>query len=169
MKILKNLFALIIIVSLTGCSSDDDNNVYLLTNANLAGIYEVTFLNSTLVHTGEFDGAEIVSTTTTIGDTFEVDFRFLEDGNYLVNGLFRNVTTIVVGENPPQEEAEIVVIDNEAGMYSTNSDTMRLIIDEEISEVTLFNENEIRFTFEEMWIEDEDTYLYNSEIRMIRK
>ena len=169
MKLIKPLFLLMMIVSLVSCSSDDDNNQFLLNNANLAGTYEVTFFESTEVHTGEFDGEEIVSTTTNVGDTFEVDYRFLEDGNYLINGLYRNVTTVVVENNPPSEDAGFVVIDNEAGNYSTNSDTMRLIIDEEINEVTLFNENEIRFTFEETWIDGEDTYIYNSEIRMTRK
>ncbi len=169
MNLLKNLFMLFITALLVSCNSSDDNNVYLFNNANLSGTYEVTYIQSTETQTTNFNGAEIVSVTTNIGDTFEVDFTFFEDGNYLVNGLYRNVFTVVVDGDLIQEDSNIVVVDNEEGTYTTNGETLKLILDEEIHNVIHFNENEIRFTFEEMWVENGDTFVLNEEIRMIRQ
>lgn len=171
MKILKNLFALIIIVSLAGCSSDDDNNTYLLNNSNLKGLYEITYFVSTEVKTTIVDGFEVEKTTNSIGDTFEIDFIFSENGTYSVDGLFRDVFTVVV--NGVLDEylsgSDIIDIDNEEGTYSTNQSSMTIVLDGEVYDVTLFNENEIRFTFEEIWEENGSNFIYTEEIRLERQ
>jgi len=171
MKILKTIFALIIIASLVACNNDDDNNQYLLNNSNLKGLYEITYSVSTEVKTTIVDGFVVERTTTSVGDTFEVDFIFTENGTYNVDGLFRNVYTVVVNGDLDEEESgsEIIEIENVEGTYSTNESSMTIVLDEEVSDVTLFNENEIRFISEDIWEENGSDYIYTSEIRLVRQ
>jgi len=171
MKILKNIFALIMIVSLASCSSDDDNNQYLLNNSNLQGLYEITSFVTKEVKTTIVDGFVVEKTTTSIGDTFEVDFTFTENGTYNVDGLFRDVFTVVVNGVLDEDESGsyIIEINNEEGTYSTNDTSMTLVLDGEVYDITLFNENEIRFTFEEMWEENGSDFVYTEEIRLERQ
>ncbi len=169
MKLLKNLFALIVIVSLASCSSDDDNNQFLLTNANLAGTYDVTFLNTTEVQTTDVNGADIITITTTIGETFELEIVFSENGNYLIDGLYVERYKRIVDGDIIEEDTDIIDIDVEEGTYSTNDTSMKLTLDGEVYDVTLFNENEIRITFEDVWVEDGDDFVYTEEIRLERQ
>ena len=46
MKLLKNFFILVMVISLTACSSDDDSVPYELNNTNLStGSYGIQYLN----------------------------------------------------------------------------------------------------------------------------
>ncbi len=171
MKLLKPLFVLMLIISLVSCSSDDDNNQFLLNNSNLKGLYEIKHFESTEVKTTIVDGFEVEKTTTSAGDTFEVDFTFTENGTYNVDGLFRDVFTVVVNGVLDEDESgsDIIEINNEGGTYSTNDTSMTIVLDGEVYDVTLFNENEIRFTFEEMWEENGSDFIYTEEIRLERQ
>ena len=168
MKILKNLFALIILVSFASCNSDDDNNQFLLTNANLSGTYEVTLLNTTEIQTTDVNGVDFLTTTTTIGHTFQLEIVFFDNGNYIIDGLYVEDYRMDVDGDVQEEDTEIIDIDYVEGVYSTNDSSMELVLDGETYEVTLFNENEIRFTFEEMWVEEGDDFVYTEEIRLVR-
>ncbi len=171
MKILKSLFVLFAVVSLVSCNSDDDNNHYILNNSNLEGLYKINHFGSTEVKTTIVDGFVVEKTTTSVGDTFEVDFTFTENGTYNVDGLFRDVFTVVVNGVLDEEQSgsDIIEINNEGGNYSTNDASMTIVLDGEVYDVTLFNENEIRFTFEEMWEENGSEFVYSEEIRLERQ
>ena len=167
MKLLKSLFVLFVAVSLVSCSSDDDNQ-YLLNNANLSGIYNVTMLNTTETQTTDVNGADIITVTTTVGDTFELTVDFDEDGSYVINGAYRDSYLQTVAGEIVDEGAEIIFIDNETGDFSTSNSTMTMVLDGEVYEVELFNQNELRITSEDVEIFNGDEYIYTSEIRMVR-
>lgn len=169
MKLLKPLFLLLMIVSLVSCNSDDDNNQFLLNNSNLAGTYSVSLLNSTELQTTNVNGVDFVTTTTTTGHTFQLEIVFFENGNYIVDGLYvedyhRDVEGEVI-----EDSTEIIDIDYEEGTYSTNNSSMELVLDGETYEVDLFNENEIRVSLEDIWVEDGDDFVYTEEIRLLRQ
>jgi len=169
MKLLKPLFVLLLIVSLFSCKSDDDNNQFLLNNANLSGSYAVTLLNSTELQTTNVNGVDFVTTTTTVGETFQIEIVFFENGNYIVDGLYVEDYRRDVEGEVVEEYTEIIDIDYEEGTYSTNNSSMELVLDGETYEVTLFNGNEIRVTLEEIWVDGGDDFVYTEEIRMVRQ
>ncbi|MFT5248527.1 MAG: hypothetical protein ACI93P_000240 [bacterium] len=169
MKLLKTLFVLFVAVSLVSCSSDDDNNQYEFNNANLAGTYEVTLLNTTEVQTTNVNGLDIITEYTTVGDTFQLTIVFSESGSYVIDGEFRNSYVETVAGQVQGEGSEILVIDSETGDYSTNNSTMTFVLDGEVFSVALFNANELRVTSEDIYVENGDEFVYTSEIRMIRQ
>lgn len=169
MNLVKKIFVVMMIVSLAACKSDDDGTTYVLTNANVAGSYDVVLLNTTETQTTDVNGADIVTVTTTVGETFEIEIIFSENGNYIMDGLYVERYKRVVDGDIIEEYPDIIDIDNEGGIYSTNSSTMELVLDGEDYEVALFNENEIRLVFEDMWVEGGDDFVYTEEIRLIRQ
>ncbi|PHS65736.1 MAG: hypothetical protein COB12_06600 [Flavobacterium sp.] len=198
MKFLKNIFALFLIVSLASCSSDDDSidplldtdgdgvvdiddlcpntpgteidqGCYLFTNINVStSPYNVTLLNSTTIQTTNVNGLDIITETTTIGDTFQLIFTFSENGTVVLDGEYRNSFVITVAEQIIDEGSEIIVIDNETTNYSTNDSTMTMVLAGDVYNVTFFNENEIKLTLETSYTENGDEFVYTEEINMIR-
>lgn len=162
---------LVFAISIVSCKKDDDgDNTFLLNNTNVAGSYALTFFASTDVETTTINGLEIVSTTTTTGDTFQLDIIFDEDGSYLVDGEYRESFVVDVNGTVTMEDSEIIVIDNETGNYSTNSANSLFILDGTIYEVTLFNQTELRITSQEIITETNgDTFRYNEEMRFTRQ
>lgn len=169
MKLLKNIFALIIIVSLASCSSDDDNNTYDLTNENIAGTYDVTFLNTKEVQTTDVNGVDIITETTTTGSTFQLEVIFSENGNVLMDGEYVVNYRVEVAGQVTVEGTEIIVIDSEQTNYVANNASMTLVLDGKTYDVTLFNSNEIRLSQEDIYTENGDTFVYTEEIRMVRQ
>ena len=169
MKLLKNIFALIIIVSLASCSSDDDNNAYLLTNENVAGTYDVVLLNTKEVQTTDVNGVDIITETTTTGSTFQLEILFSENGNVLMDGEYVVNYRVVVAGQLVEEDTEIIVIDSVESNYTTNNTSMTLVLDGEVYDVTVFNSNEIRLTLEEIYTEEGDNFVYTEDIKLVRQ
>ena len=72
MKLLKNLVVLVMIFSLSACSSDEDSDQYELNNTNLsAGSYDLTYFNSYTTATVDINGLEIISEFSATGETFQ--------------------------------------------------------------------------------------------------
>jgi len=172
MKILKSIFALIMIVSLASCNNDDDNDVYLLTNANLAGTHALTFLESEEVQTRIFNNLPSVSTISVVGDIFQVDLVLNENGSYTIEGQYR-ITETTVQDGNTNIDTEIILID-EGGLYTVNTSNLTLTMsfnggESQTYDVTLFNEDELRLSyFEEGEITD-GTYELTEELRMIKQ
>lgn len=169
MKILKPILLLVILVSFVSCNNDDDNNDYLLNNENLAGTYNVTMLNSREVQTTDVNGVDIITTTTTSGNTFQLEIVFFDNGNYVVDGLYVEEYRMDVQGEVLEEDTEIIDIDFSEGTYATNNTSMELVMDGDTYEVTLFNQNELRVTLEDIWVENGDDFVYTEEIRMVRQ
>ncbi len=169
MKLLKPIFLVVMVVSLFSCKSDDDSPEYLLNNENLAGTYNVTMLRSVETQTTDVNGVDIITTRTTEGHTFQLEVVFFDNGNYVVDGEYVQQYEKIVNGTVIEEDIEIIVIDFSEGTYSTNNSSMELVMDEDTYEVTLFTQNEIRMTFEEMWVENGDDFILNEEIRLVKQ
>lgn len=169
MKLLKSLFVLFVAVSLISCSSDDDNNQFVLNNANLSGTHSITYFTTSDTETTNVNGLDVVSEFTTVGDTFQITVVFSENGTYVIDGEYRNNYVVKVAGQIIDEGFEIIDVTNETGDYTTNNSTMEIVLDGETFDVTLFNENELRIVSEDSYTENDILYEYSSEIRMVRQ
>jgi len=169
MNLIKSIFAIILVVSLVSCSSDDNNNQYLLTNENLAGTYNVTLLETKEVQTTNVNGVDIITTTTTTGSTFQLEIIFSGNGNVLTDGEYLNSFRVDVAGQVVEENTEIIVINSEQTNYVTNDALMTLVLDGEVYDVTLFNSTEIRLYLEDVFTDNGDNFVYTEEIRMVRQ
>lgn len=168
MKIFKLFFIAIAVIGFTACSSDDDNNTVELTNANLAGTYDVVFLEGSEVETDASSGV-VVRTIQITADTFtNAIFIFNTDGTYSSSGDYRINFTITVTNVGTETESEIDSFD-EAGNYSTNDTNRTITIDGQVSDVTLFDGTNLYITFEETDSFNGNTTVSNSEIRLVKR
>lgn len=169
MRFFKHFFTLAIFVSLIACTGDDDTPAYELNNANLsAGTYEITYLTSNETETVNINGLDIVTESSTSGETFQLIVDFFDNGTYVVDGQYVINTLVTVAGETVEESTVIADIDNEQGTYTANNNTMKLLLDETLYDVTRFNANELRLSYTTAYIEDGIDYVEASEIRMIR-
>jgi hypothetical protein len=123
MKILKFIFFLCVVTSITSCDDDETAPNFPLSSANLVGNYEMNNLEAQ----GSEDatsssGATVnLTNTSTVGDTFQLDFALNANGTYTASGQYRTVSTITPNGGTPSEESAIIVI-NATGSYQLNSD-----------------------------------------------
>jgi hypothetical protein len=123
MKLLKFILFLCVVISITSCSDDETAPNFTLSSANLVGNYEMNSLEAQ----GSEDatsssGATVnLTNTSTVGDTFQLDFALNANGTYTASGQYRTVSTITPNGGTPSEESTIIVI-NATGSYQLNSD-----------------------------------------------
>ncbi len=169
MRFFKHFFILAISVSLIACTGDDDTPAYELNNANLsAGTYEITYLTSNETETVNINGLDIVTESSTSGETFQLTVDFFDNGTYVVDGQYVINTLVTVAGETVEESTVIADIDNEQGTYTANNNTMKLLLDETFYDVTRFNANELRLSYTTAYTEDGVDYIEASEIRMER-
>ncbi len=169
MRFFKHFFILAISVSLIACTGDDDTPAYELNNANLsAGTYEITYLTSNETETVNINGLDIVTESSTSGETFQLIVDFFDNGTYVVDGQYVINTLVTVAGETVEESTVIADIDNEQGTYTANNNTMKLLLDETFYDVTRFNANELRLSYTTAYTEDGVDYIEASEIRMER-
>ncbi|PQJ68642.1 hypothetical protein [Polaribacter butkevichii] len=87
MKLLKSFLILFIAISITSCSSDDDNSFELVAT-NLAGSYNLTAYKSVEaeIATASNGNESTLSTTTKTGSTFSIDVALNANGTYSIGG-----------------------------------------------------------------------------------
>ncbi len=175
MKLSKILLILFVSVSVLSCKKDDDSKTsYTLNNANLAGDYDITYLKADVDQVVEINGVPVTSTIRAVGSVFQATVSFTENGTYTASGNYLLTTTVTAGGNSETDE-EIITLDD-SGTYSVdaNSETISLSgatdIGDGTYEVTLFNEDEIRFVLEDSYSDtDGNTTDIRSEYRFRRK
>ena len=169
MKLLKNLVVLVMIFSLSACSSDEDSDQYELNNTNLsAGSYDLTYFNSYTTATVDINGLEIISEFSATGETFQFTINFFEDGTYIADGQYVVNETVTVSGQITEQDTYIEDVDNEQGTYVANNDAMQLVIDDDVFDVILFNANELRISLNNMYTEEGVDFLQTGEIRLVR-
>ena len=169
MRLFKQLFTLVIFVSLIACSSDDNTPAYALNNTNLsAGSYDITYLTTAATETINVNGLDIITESTTDGETFQVTITFAENNTYILDGQYVLNSLVTVAGEFVSQSTIIVDIDNEIGTYDANNSTMQLFLDETLYDVTLFNANELRLSSSNAYSDDGVDYFETSEIRMVR-
>ena len=119
MRIFKHLFTLVIFVSLIACSSDDNTPAYALNNTNLsAGSYDVTYLTTAATETINVNGLDIITETTSEGETFQLTVAFAENNTYVVDGQYVLNTLVTVAGEFVSQSTIIVDVDNETGQMT---------------------------------------------------
>ena len=168
MKLLRHIFAFIIVVSLTACTSDDAP-VYELNTENLsAASYNVTYLASYGTQTQNVNGLDIITEDITEGETFQLTITFRENGTYISDGQYVVNTQRTVAGEIVSQSTYIEDIDDYIGTYTSNNSTMQLLMDETLFDVTLFNNNQLRLSVSDAYTEDGVDYVESFEIRMVR-
>ncbi|NNM22980.1 MAG: hypothetical protein HKO54_05455 [Flavobacteriaceae bacterium] len=176
MKPIKNLLILIIAIPmLLACKKDDNGgeSAFLLSKANIAGSHDLTYLTSNIEQTFEVNGIPVNSTTTIVGDTFQVVVVFSEDGTYAAEGQYRITTTITVA-GMTETDTEIIVLD-ETGTFQLDANTQTITFDggsefgDGTFEFALFNENEMRITQSLAIDENGATGDAETEVRFVRQ
>lgn len=155
MKLSKILLILILAATVVSCNKKDDDGDggFTLSLANLAGTYDLTFLNVTIESVQEVAGIPVTSTVTAVGSVFQVEVIFTENGTYSAEGQYLLTTTVTVGGQTETDE-EIFVI-NENGTYTldANSETIQMSGAGDFAngtlDITLFNETQLRLSQEE--------------------
>lgn len=204
MKTVKTiLIAFLAIVTLVSCNKDDDgvdptldtdgdgvpdvndlcpnevgtlvdDGCYLVTNVNLDGTHELTFLESDGTISAEVAGVTVNGTITIIGDTFQTTIEFQENGTYVINGQYRVVSTIMLG-GEVIENSEILSFDNETGAYTSDATAETITFTgtggvDGTWDVVTFNQGQliITNTTTETTVDGAEVTL-NSEIRLMRQ
>ncbi len=173
MRILRKLFVFSFIFLLFACKSDDDGNQFLLNYENLSGLYDLVYFNGNIETTVEIQGIPVTAVTTIVGDTFQVDANFNQNGTYSIEGEYRLTITTTAGGNT-ETDTEIVVVDD-TGSYSINANAETVTITSDLDEfngtfdVTLFNETQLRLVQEESTVVDGATIDSIIELRFVRQ
>lgn len=161
MKPTKILLILLISLSVVSCKKDDNGggNSFLLTNANLAGLYDVAFLLATIDQIIDVNGIPVDSNITAEGSTFQVDIIFNEDGTYTAEGQYLlTVTTTVAGQT--EIDTEIIVLD-EGGTYTLNANAQTIFLSGSGGELGSGNFDIILFNETQLQIMQEETIMTN--------
>jgi hypothetical protein len=173
MKYIKKLFLFSFIFLIFACNSDDDGNQFLLNNENIAGLYDMVFFNGNIETTVEIQGIPVTAVTTIVGDTFQVDVNFTQNGTYSIEGEYRITTTTTAGGNT-ETDTEIVLV-NDAGTYQTDANEQTITLTSNFDEfdgifdVTLFNETQVRMVQEESTVVDGADVDSIIELRLVRQ
>ncbi len=167
MKISKILLVLLAVLTIVSCKSDDDGPLpFLYNQANLLGVYEINYFLATETETTNVNGLDIVTVTTTTGDTFEIDVTFLQDGTYVSDGAFRQMYTVVVAGQTVESDSNIVIVDNEIENYTVISASNVLTLAGENYQVSDFSETGMTITLETIETDmNGDTFVLNEELR----
>ena len=159
MKILKNVLALIVIVSLASCNSDDDNNTsYDLTMENFVDTYSQNYSKNIVSETVTFsNGTSSTSTTTTDGIIFQdVNYTFNNGGTFVANGFLTTRITIVSANGETTVDDDIIASLDINGTYSLNTTNSTLTLSYQLDgqnitrlySITRFTETELYLEFE---------------------
>jgi len=117
MRFFKFIIVLFISALITNCSSSDSEEpTIILSNTNIAGSYGITNLNTEMKVTSvtQVGGVSVpldVATSTSTGDTFQINFKLEENGSFEAEGQFRTISTVTPVTGNPVTDTSIIVVD----------------------------------------------------------
>ena len=176
MKFFKFILVLLITVSITGCSNNNSNEpLFVLSNANIAGTYDVTShsLNTAISTTSNGITFEVGSIEAN-GDTFQLDLVMKSNGTFTLNGAYRVVAVTKFVSGDQVDKTEIINIDS-SGKFSINSleNTITFSGTEGLLkgalDVTVFNENFFSLSKEEEVTDGNETLDVSTRISFTRQ
>ena len=153
MKLLKSFLILFIAISITSCSSDDDNSIEL-TSQTFVGIYSLSDYESDVTETATSTTTGNVTTlseTEKEGRTYAVNLLLNVDNTYSIKGNF------ILESETDGNKTEQVIIFETTGTYSLDLLLKTVTLTETVTEeavdgagfiagqfkITTFNDNEI--------------------------
>ena len=102
--------------------------LFVFNKDNLTGTYSLVFHESKKIKTKEVEGFNVTTTTIGKGDTFSVNWSFDSDDKVTRNGTYSISRSITQG-GETQENAEIIVLNNEKSNYSVHASNNELTMD----------------------------------------
>ncbi|MBV1922641.1 MAG: hypothetical protein KUG68_01285 [Flavobacteriaceae bacterium] len=201
MKILNKFLILIMVVSFVACSSDDDGNAivdtdgdgiidsedlcpnepgtllddgcYYVTNINLKGTHNLSFLQSTITEIRIVEGEEVIARIEETGSVFQIELKFTEIGTYTLVGEYLSTTTLYLDDILISTSEEIVIL-NQLGNYLADQDGLEISLinnisgDKEVFTVVSFDQNNLTLNKTESGVIEDVPYVLNQEIILIR-
>jgi hypothetical protein len=180
MKFLKYILVLLMAVSITSCGDESSAPSYMLSNANIAGSYVINSLsiNTKVTSVTEVSGVPVpftVATSTSTGDTFQVDFVLNINGTYTASGLYRIVSVVTPTVGGQVTNSEIISF-TDSGSYelNTTNNTLTIISStgdfiEGTMDIVTFNETTVSLSQETEVEVGAITTEINSRISLIRQ
>ena len=172
MKLTKLILLFVLAVATVGCNKDDDDNgpaPYEYNKDNLTGTYKLIFFESQEVETVNVSGFDVITTTTAVGDTFNVNVVYASNNTVTVDGTYRITETITQGSQS-NTDTYIVDVDNEISGYSVNAATTELTIDGSTYKVTNFSPTGFQINLSETTTEPNgDNTVYTEELRFTKQ
>ena len=175
MKLSKILLILILAATVVSCNKKDDDGAksFNLSLANLAGTYDLTFLNVSIESVQEVSGIPVTSTVIAVGSVFDVDVVFTENGTYTAEGTYLLTTTVTVGGQTEVDEEIFVIDENGTFSLDANSETIQMSGAGDLAngtlDVSLFSETQLRLTQEESTTTGDVMSDLMSEYRFVRQ
>lgn len=169
MKTLRILMIMFLAVAAVSCNKDDDGPEPFQYNAEtLKGTYNLTFFQTIEVATEDVSGFDVVTTTTSTGDTFDFTAIFAANNTVTTNGTYRVSETAVQGDQTTNN-AYIEVVNNEVSGYSVISANNTLTIDGQAFIVSNYSQNGFTITANETTnFPNGDTTVTSVELRFVR-
>ncbi|WP_218597834.1 hypothetical protein [Polaribacter sp. NJDZ03] len=119
MKLLKSFLILFIAISITSCSSSDDDNSIELTAQSFVGVYALTDYESDVTEsaTSSTGKESILSETENEGSVYNTVITLNTDGTYTIDGTFLQTSEIDGDQN---NEIETIITLETSGTYVLN-------------------------------------------------
>lgn len=176
MKFFKYVIILFISVSLVNCSKDSTEPPFVLSNANLAGTYNINSLSVNIKATAITSGIPVtISRATNVGSVFQFDFILNANGSYTASGQYVLDTSVTPTGSSPITNTSIINIDD-SGTYQINTTTNTITFTsskgdfiEGAMNVVVFNETTVSLTQETEEFEDPITTEIDANISFVRK
>jgi hypothetical protein len=183
MKLLKYFLVLFISITITSCSDSSSEPPYTLSNANIAGTYNIKSLslNTEVTSSTIVAGVEVpftVASSESTGDTFGVTFVLNTSGSYTVSGQYRivSVVTPAVGDTVTNNEIIRFPDAGDSGTYNINTTDNTITFTSASGDflegtltVIAFNETTVSLSQELEEVEDAITTKINANISFVRQ
>lgn len=178
MKSLKFTLFLFISTIILSCGDDNSQPPFILSNANIAGTYDISSIEGEEKETATSNSGTVVniSTTTFLADSFDdINFVINANGTYTASGKYRVVVTETPNGGTPVKDNEIIVFDTN-GSYQINTTDNTITFNpndgdfiEGLFKVITFAENSVNLTQEDEDIDGGITTTFKGNIGLVRK
>lgn len=178
MKNLTYILVLFISIALISCGDDNNTPAYLLSNANIAGTYEISSLEGEQNESATTTSGAVVNvfTSVIVADSFDdVSFTLNSNGTYSATGAYRLVITETPNGGTTTTDNEIIVFDT-TGTYSINNTTNTITFNpsndefvEGLFKVITFSETTFTITQEEIDVDGGITITSTARMALVRK
>lgn len=162
MKLLKSFIFFIAITSIISCS-DDDTPSFDLSAENIAATYSMekfeTIVKESVTSSGQTTD---LSTTTTTGDTFQVNLILSANSTFTLSGEYRQVSKTTFNNGSPSEEDSEIIKIADNGNYTLNITNREITFTSSTTgsdafngtyKIDTFNENSLKISLEKEEIE----------------